>query len=228
MWRFSPFITSQDPCPQVRHDKRVALAWALKQCAILLEASPGILCCHSPGPLQVSHASYWEGWPVRCLHVGGWRGRNWQLPQSLHRRLDYKVRNQSLRRSRATVLHTPDWCEEASEPERDIILGVMAIAWRQLPLTPQGISALLAFESGPPPLKDIDSPVSVPQGAQLDLISLGSMQIVVTQNTLKGELQYHYQTRVISWTSLHLTPPDYPDQSNTNWELRNHEQVNQS
>ena len=76
----------------------------------------------------------------------------------------------------------------------------------------------MATESGPPPLKDVDPPVGVPWEAWLDLTSLGSMQMVITQNTLMGEL-CHYETRVISQTSLPLTPTDYPDQPGTHWEL---------
>ena len=45
------------------------------------------------------------------------------------------------------------------------------------------------------------------------------MQMVITQNTLMGELQYHYETRVISQMSLHLTLPNYLDQPDTYWEL---------
>ena len=88
----------------------------------------------------------------------------------------------------ATALHTPDQPEEALEPKGAVSLGVMAMVQRQLPLTPTAFSELLATESGPPPLEDADSSVGVPQGAQLDLISLGSMQMVITQNTLMGEL----------------------------------------
>ena len=118
-----------------------------------------------------------------------------------------------------TPLHIPDQPEEALEPERAVRLGVMAHAWRCLPLTPPGLSELLAIESGPPPLEDADLLVGVPQGAWLDLTSLGSMQMIFTQNTLMGEFEYHYKTRVISQTSLHLTLPDFPDQPNTHWEL---------
>ena len=55
------------------------------------------------------------------------------------------------------------------------------------------------------PLEDADSLDGIPQGAQLDLTSLGSMQMIMTQNTLRGELEYCYNARVISRTSLHLT-----------------------
>ena len=96
----------------------------------------------------------------------------------------------------------------------------MVEMWRWLPLTPPGFAETLAIESGPPPLEDADLPVGITQEAQMDLISLGSMQMIITQNTLKGELEYCYQTRVISRMSLHLTLPDFPDWPGTNWELK--------
>ena len=87
-----------------------------------------------------------------------------------------------------TAIHAPDHPEEALEPEGASSLGVMAITCRQLPLTPPGFSELLAGKSGPPHLEDADSPIGVPQGAQLDLSSLGSMQVVITHNILMMEL----------------------------------------
>ena len=78
----------------------------------------------------------------------------------------------------------------------------------------------LAVKSWPPPLEDAGSPLHIPQGAWLDLSSLGSIQVVITQNTLRGELQYHSQTRVISQTSLHIALPDYPDQLNIFQQLK--------
>ena len=46
------------------------------------------------------------------------------------------------------------------------------------------------------------------------------MQVVITQNTLIGEMQYHYETRVISLISLHLDPSNYPDQPNPHNQLK--------
>ena len=39
------------------------------------------------------------------------------------------------------------------------------------------------------------------------------MQVVITKDTFTGKLQYHYQTRIISKTSLHLGLPSSPDQT---------------
>ena len=59
-----------------------------------------------------------------------------------------------------------------------------------------------------------------PRGAWLDLSSLMSMQVVIIHNTSTGELQYHYQTRVISQISLHLALPNYLGQSSPHWQLK--------
>ena len=53
-----------------------------------------------------------------------------------------------------------------------------------------------------PTLEDADSPISTPLGAQLDLGSLGSMQVVISHNPVTGEVWYWYQSRVVSLTSL--------------------------
>ena len=46
----------------------------------------------------------------------------------------------------ATTIHAPDYPEEALEPEGASSLGVMAITWRQLPLTPPRFLEPLAVE----------------------------------------------------------------------------------
>ena len=50
----------------------------------------------------------------------------------------------------------------------------------------------------PLPLEDADSLVSLPLGTQLDLSSLGSMQVIVSHNPMIGQVQYQYQSMVIS------------------------------
>ena len=91
---------------------------------------------------------------------------------------------------------------------------------RQLPLTPPGVAKPLAIKSGPPPLKDADPPVGIPKGSLLDLTSLSSMQMIITQNNMMGMLEYYYETRVISRISLHLTSLDFQDWPNTHGELK--------
>ena len=73
---------------------------------------------------------------------------------------------------------------QASKPEGAFSSGVMTIMWKQLPPTHPGFLEPLATKSGPPSLKDMGSSVGVLKGAWLDLISLGSMQMVITKNTL--------------------------------------------
>ena len=45
----------------------------------------------------------------------------------------------------------------------------------------------------PIPLEDAASPVSIPLGSQLDLSSLETLQVIVSYNTMTGEVQYQYQ-----------------------------------
>ena len=81
------------------------------------------------------------------------------------------------------------------------------------PATP-GFTDLLADEANQHPLEEVDSPVNIPLVAQLDLNSLGSLQVIVSHNPMTGEVQYQYQSRVISWMSLQLAPSkplDQPD-----------------
>ena len=153
-----------------------------------------------------------------------WRRSQW-LPQTLHRRPGNWGRNQGGVGNHPTY-PWPTWkcfgawgsCQFGGDGHH------MEAVTTDTP----GFSEPLATGSGPPPLKDADSVVGVSQGTQLDLSSLGSMQMVIIQNTLMGELQYHYENRVISKTSLHLTSPDYLANPTLTRNLRNHEQVNHS
>ena len=101
-----------------------------------------------------------------------------------------------LQEGQATAPHTPIILEEASESEDAFSLGVMAAdpqnTWRQIPPPPPGFAQLLVIGSGPPPLKDANMPMGIPQGAQLNLASLSSMQINILLNNMTGELEYHY------------------------------------
>ena len=57
-------------------------------------------------------------------------------------------------------------------------------------------------------------------GSQLDLTSIGSMQMIIIHNNRREKLEYCYETWVISRTSLNLTLPYFPDWPATNWELK--------
>ena len=87
----------------------------------------------------------------------------------------------------------------------------MVDAWKWLPPTPPGFTEPLAIRPVPHHLEDADTPMGVLRGAQLDLNSLRSMQVIITWNDMIGELEYHYETRVISRVSQCLTPPDFSD-----------------
>ena len=62
-------------------------------------------------------------------------------------------------------------------------------------------------------------------GAQLDLCSLGVKQVVITQITLTVDMLYHYQTRVLSQTSLHLDTSNNLDQPSTPTNSKNPDQI---
>ena len=190
----------------VRHDETVTQAQALQQCAIWLGAPQGILC----GTAQDFS---------RCLHVGGHGGGETLTSSSPAEEAGSWGEKPEPREVWPTTVHAPSCPEEALEPKKASSLGVMAIAWRQLPPAPPGFTELLFVKSEPSPLEDAGSPLGIPWRAWLDLSSMGSMQVVITQNTLMGQLGYHYQTRVISWTSLHLALPNFLDQPNPCWKI---------
>ena len=79
------FITSQNPWPsghpggEVWWDSGTGPGPPVV-CNTIRGSPQNTLHCH-PGPLQVSWASYWEGWPIRCLHDGGCRGGACDLPK---------------------------------------------------------------------------------------------------------------------------------------------------
>ena len=191
--------------------------------------SPPVVCCTIRGsprntlqcsskPTQVSHVSNWKGWPVRCLDNVGWGGGANDLPKPCRgsqapgggTRAPGGVGNHPTY-PQLTWGGFGAWgsCHFRGD---DHHAEEVTTYWTSI-LRATGYWVRATF------LKDVGSLVGVPFGAQLDLTYLGSMQIVMTQNTLMGELWYHCETRVISQTSLHLTLPDYPDQHNTNWEL---------
>ena len=58
-----------------------------------------------------------------------------------------------------------------SEPKEAGYSEELALVQRRRPLEPPGFTHSWADESGPPPLEDVDWPVSIPLGAQLDLSS---------------------------------------------------------
>ena len=184
----------------VRRDKTVGLAWALQWCAIWVGAPPGVLCsdvqdlCSCLVPLMgkgnLLSPSIWEVVEEEETTTS-------TIPVEETGSDEYPEPWEEW----PTSVHAPDYLEEASLPKEAGSLRIMTIAWRWLPPAPHEFMESLVSESGLPPLEDAGSPLGIPQGAQLDLSFLGSMQVVMTQNTLTGEMWCHYQTRVISQTS---------------------------
>ena len=87
-----------------------------------------------------------------------------------------------------TTVQAPNHFEKVSEPKKASSLGVMAIAQRWLPPAPPEFREPWDAKSELSPLENAGSLLGIPWGTWLDLSSLGSMQVVITQNTLMEEL----------------------------------------
>ena len=101
-------------------------------------------------------------------------------------------------------------------------MGVIAIAWRQLPLAPPGFRELQAAKSELPPLKDVGSPLGIPWG---DLARPKLPRVYASghhQKYLDGRVVIPLPDQVISRMSLHLGLPDHLDQPNPHWQLEEH------
>ena len=118
-----------------------------------------------------------------------------------------------------TALPAPN-IQEALEPEGAACPGELAFVWRRLPPKPPGFTGSRVDESGPSPLEEADLPVSISMGAWPDLSSFGSMQVIVSHSPMMGEVQYQYQSMVISQMSLQLALPKSLDHPNSHQQLK--------
>ena len=222
MWDFLPSLPPRIQGPKyihvVRRDQTVALAQDLQWYTVLSRAPPGILCravkdlCRCPTPL-IERDDLLD---ASMLEVG--RSSLW-LPITLQRRPGYWVRNQSPRRSGQQPCIPPTDLKGHQSLRELSVWGWWPMHRGSYDQHHQDSQSCWLLNQGHLPLRMWIYQLVYPGGAQLDLTSLWSMQMIITQNTLMGELEYHYETRVISQTSLHLTLPDYPDQPNTHQEL---------
>ena len=159
---------------------------------------------------------HWDWWPAEYLHAGcGWGEAN---DFSKTDREDWATRWTQDLEEESTAAHTPD-SPEALEPERTGSSGELVISWRWLQPAPPGFTRSWVDKSDTSPLEDTDSLVSIPLGAWLDISSLGSMHVIISHNPMMGEVQYQYQSRVISWMSLQMAPSKSSDQPNSNCQL---------
>ena len=99
---------------------------------------------------------------------------------------------------------------EATQPEG------LTLVPRQRLLPPPAFSLLWADESDPPPLVQAGWPMHIPQGAQLDFASLGSIQVTLSHFPAMGEVHCEYESQTVSLTwatpqSAQLEPLDQPD-----------------
>ena len=223
MWGLSPFITSQNTGPQGHlyskdgPDSGNGPGPPLVHCTIWGSPRNTLWC--SPVSLQVSHASYWGGCPVRSLHVGGYGGGANDFSKPCRGGWATRGGTRALGGAGNHPTYTqPTW--RALDPEGAVSSGVMAIMQRQLPPTPPGFSELLATKSGPPPLKDADSLAGAPWG--------GLARTNLFTGYADGHNPEHLDggVTVSLWDQGHF--PDilafnstyYPDQLNTHQELQ--------
>ena len=82
---------------------------------------------------------------------------------------------------------------------------------RQRPLHPPDFFLSWADESDSPPLEQADWPMSIPPGAQLDFISLGSIQVTISHFPVMGEVHCEYQSKTVAQMSLTWYPYNWPD-----------------
>ena len=113
----------------------------------------------------------------------------------------------------------------ALEPEEAAQSEDLALVQRRL-LAPPGFTLSWVNKSGSSPLEEADwlvsIPLEIPQDAQLDLTSFGSLQVTISHYLEMGEVWYQCQTKVITHTSLQLALPkssDQPDSSPQTEEL---------
>ena len=108
----------------------------------------------------------------------------------------------------------------ALEPKEASHSGELVLRQRRWPPAPTGFTCSWVDKSGPPPLEDKDLLVNITLGAQLYLSSLGSLQVTVSHHLMMGEIQYQYQSMVISSMSLQLDLSKCSDHPNSPWQLK--------
>ena len=101
------------------------------------------------------------------------------------------------------------------EPKEAAKSEELALMQERRPSAPPGFTLSWADESDPYPLEDTALPVLIPMGAQLDLSSLETLQVLVSHNTIMRKVQYQYQSMGASMTSLQLDLPESSDHPNS-------------
>ena len=191
----------------VRRDKMVFLAWALHRCAMQSGAPLGRLCgavqdlcqcltyfIEMDGLLSISMLDVAEGKPMTSPKPAEKTG-----PPD-------ESEPQEEESTTAQALDRPDALESGgtgSSVELVMCRGICDL--HHLYLLGHWLMSL-AY-----PLEDVDSSISIPMGAQFDLHSLGSLQVMISYNPMMGEVWYPYQSRVILQISLQLDPPESLD-----------------
>ena len=91
--------------------------------------------------------------------------------------------------------------EEAALPEE-----LALVPRRRLPLPPW-FTLSWANESGSPPPKQVNWPLSIPLGAQLDFASLESLQVTISHYPVTGEVTVPYHCPNVLDPDIHVTGP---------------------
>ena len=177
---------------------------ALQQCTTQSGNASRDTVQSSPWALQIPCPSTWEGWllDITILNVVEKDPVTPLIPRERVSLPEKKPVSQEEEITATQSSNRPD----AVEPEGTGCSGELVIVRRWLPPAPPGLYQVMGGWVWPTPLEDVDSLISIPMGAQLDLSSLGSLQVVISHNPVIGEVQYQYQSRVISQTSLQLAP----------------------
>ena len=108
------------------------------------------------------------------------------------------------------------------EPEEAAYSDELALVGREKATGTPGVYPFMADESEPPS-KGLSLASQYTQWAKWDLSSLDTLQVIVSHNTMMGEVPYKYKSMVASTTSLQLNLPEssnHPDSPN---DSNNHE-----
>ena len=126
-------------------------------------------------------------------------------------RRDPTVEEPDPQKAHASIPHIPAQPEQAFKPDDAVRLGVITTDPWIFSNKYHHCHWVLDCPHwclGPPILEDAEPLVHNPREAQLDIISLASMEEIMTRNALMGKFKCHYQMLLISMTSLQLNPSE--------------------
>ena len=197
---------------EVRREETVNLAMALQSCTVQSWKLPGVLC-------GVMH----ELWQCLASLIEEDILPNLEMLDVVEKDLMAPAQ------ASAPAFPTPDPEEEeqvvqipeescTSEPEEATHLeGGLDHVWDRYPAIPHAFAQSWANQTHAGLVRGI------PLGVQLDLCSLGSLQVTICHGPAVGEVHYQYQSQVITQAALHLPqfepskPSDSPPRIQELW-----------